>query len=65
MALTMAGPVQGTCAQADTFISARPAADGGGSVPVTVDDAASALLRFESGALGVFEVARGRRRAAL
>jgi predicted dehydrogenase len=57
MALTMAGPVQSTCAQAATFIRERPAADGG-SAPVTVDDAASALLRFESGALGVFEVAR-------
>jgi predicted dehydrogenase len=57
MALTMAGPVKGTCAQAATFISSRPSADGG-STPVTVDDAASALLRFESGALGVFEVAR-------
>jgi len=57
MALTMAGPVQGTCAQAATFIEERAAPDGG-SRPVTVDDAASALLRFESGALGVFEVAR-------
>jgi predicted dehydrogenase len=52
MALAMAGPVQGTCAQAATFITSRPSA-GGGCEPVTVDDAASALLRFESGARGL------------
>ena len=52
MALTMAGPVESTCAQATTFIRERS----GGTV--TVDDAASALLRFESGALGTLEVAR-------
>jgi predicted dehydrogenase len=33
-------------------------AERGGSTAVTVDDAASALLRFESGALGTLEVAR-------
>jgi predicted dehydrogenase len=64
MALSMAGPVESTCAQTTTFIRERAApASGstggtGGTVPVTVDDAASALLRFESGALGTFEVAR-------
>jgi predicted dehydrogenase len=58
MALCMAGPVHSVCAQAATFIGERVAADGGGGRPVTVDDAASALLRFESGALGTFEVAR-------
>jgi predicted dehydrogenase len=52
MALTMAGPVDSTCAQATTFIRSRS------GIPVTVDDAASALLRFESGALGIMEVAR-------
>ena len=52
MALTMAGPIESTCAQATTFIGSRS----GGTV--TVDDAASALLRFESGALGTLEVAR-------
>ncbi len=57
LALSMAGPVESACAQAETFIRQRPGA-GGGQVPVTVDDAASALLRFESGALGSFEVAR-------
>jgi predicted dehydrogenase len=59
LALTMIGPVQSTCAQTATFIRERPAGDGlTGTVPVTVDDAASALLRFESGARGTFEVAR-------
>ncbi len=57
LALSMAGPVESACAQAETFFRQRPRA-GGGQVPVTVDDAASALLRFESGALGSFEVAR-------
>jgi predicted dehydrogenase len=57
LAISMAGPVESACAQAATFIRERPAgADG--TAPVTVDDAASALLRFESGALGTLEVAR-------
>jgi predicted dehydrogenase len=58
LALSMAGPVDSTCAQAATFIGSRSAPGGTGTVAVTADDAASALLRFESGALGVFEVAR-------
>jgi predicted dehydrogenase len=52
MALIMAGPVESTCAQATTFIRSRSGR------AVTVDHAASALLRFESGALGTLEVAR-------
>ena len=62
MALCMAGPVDSVCAQAATFIGDRPsggsAKEGGETTPVTVDDAASALLRFESGARGTMEVAR-------
>jgi predicted dehydrogenase len=58
MALGMAGPVESVCAQATTFIGHRPSGDGAGTSAVTVDDAASALLRFESGALGTMEVAR-------
>jgi predicted dehydrogenase len=64
MALCMAGPVDGVCAQATTFTTERPrdgtapAAEGGQMSRVTVDDAASALIRFESGALGTMEVAR-------
>ena len=57
MALCMAGPVDSVCAQAATFIGDRPSGDGG-TTPVTVEDAASALLRFESGARGTMEVAR-------
>ena len=57
MALCMAGPVDSVCAQAATFIGDRPSGDGG-TTPVTVEDAASALLRFESGARGTVEVAR-------
>jgi predicted dehydrogenase len=57
LALWMVGPVQTTCAQSATFIGERPLA-GGGTRQVSVDDASSALLRFESGALGSMEVAR-------
>ena len=57
LAIWMAGPIASTCAQAETFIRRRPLASGG-TAAVTVDDAASALLRFESGALGTLEVAR-------
>ena len=52
-----AGRIQAVCAQAETFIRQRPV-PGGGTREVTVDDAASALLRFESGAIGTMEVAR-------
>jgi predicted dehydrogenase len=51
------GGIRAVCGQAETFIRSRPL-PGGGSRDVTVDDAASALLRFDSGALGVMEVAR-------
>ena len=52
-----AGRIRAVCAQAETFIRQRPV-PGGGTREVTVDDAASALLRFESGAIGTMEVAR-------
>src|SRR5215472_15407373 len=51
------GGIRAVCAQAETFIKERPA-PGGGTSEVTVDDAASALLRFDSGAIGTMEVAR-------
>jgi predicted dehydrogenase len=57
LALWLVGDIRSVCAQAETFIRDRPQA-GGGTRPVTVDDAASALLRFSSGALGTIEVAR-------
>jgi len=52
-----AGGIRTVCAQAETFIRTRPL-PGGGTRDVTVDDAASALLRFDSGAIGTMEVAR-------
>ena len=66
MALWMAGEIRSVCAQSGTFIAERPLPGGPGGAAgaaagvqaVTVDDASSALLRFESGALGTMEVAR-------
>jgi predicted dehydrogenase len=56
MALWMVGPIAEVVAQSETFIKARPAP--GGTRPVTIDDASSALLRFEGGARGTIEMAR-------
>ncbi|MFI5283576.1 MAG: Gfo/Idh/MocA family protein [Candidatus Dormibacterales bacterium] len=52
MALWMVGPMQEVSAQSATFVGRRS------GVEVTVDDASSALGRFASGAMGVFEMAR-------
>jgi predicted dehydrogenase len=41
-----------------TVVAERPASEGGPSVPVDVDDHAAFLTRFDSGALGTFEVSR-------
>jgi predicted dehydrogenase len=57
MALWMAGDISQVCAQSQTFMRER-SLPGGGSQPVSVDDASSALLRFESGARGTVEMAR-------
>jgi predicted dehydrogenase len=57
MATWIAGAISDVCAQSETFIGRR-ALPGGGSQPVTVDDASSALLRFASGARGTVELAR-------
>jgi len=57
MAAWMAGPISDVCAQSETFITERQL-PGGGSEPVTVDDASSALVRFASGARGTVEMAR-------
>jgi len=56
------GGIRTLCAQVETFIKERPA-PGGGTRAVTVDDAASALLRFDSGAIGTMEVARATSRS--
>ncbi len=58
LALWMVGDVAEVCAQSQTFVRDRAGALGAGTVPVTVDDASSALVRFASGARGVFEMAR-------
>lgn len=52
LALWMVGGVEEVSGQSETFVRSRS------SKEVTVDEASSALLRFESGALGVMEVAR-------
>ena len=58
MALWMVGGVKEVSAQSETFVRERSNPRAAGSLAVTVDDASSALLRFESGARGVLEVAR-------
>jgi predicted dehydrogenase len=58
MALWMVGGVSEACGQSETFVRSRNDPRAGASIPVTVDDASSALLAFEGGACGVLEVAR-------
>ena len=52
MATWMAGPIVEVSGQSETFVRERSGRS------VTVDEASSALARFESGARGVFEMAR-------
>ena len=52
LALWMVGGVAEASGQSETFVRSRSGQN------VTVDEASSALLRFQSGALGVLEVAR-------
>jgi predicted dehydrogenase len=54
----MVGPVEQVCAQSSTFTRERPDPSGEGMLPVGVEDASSALVRFANGTAGVFEVAR-------
>src|SRR5205809_5270304 len=56
MALWMVGPIAEVTAQSETFVRSRAAGDG--EHAVTIDDASSALLRFENGARGTIEMAR-------
>ena len=58
MALWMVGGVREACGQSETFVRSRNDPRAAASIPVTVDDASSALLAFEGGARGVLEVAR-------
>ncbi len=53
------GPVAEVVGTTETFIRERPLEPGGdGTGPVTVDDAAAFLARFENGATGTFEATR-------
>lgn len=56
MALWIVGPISEVSAQSATFIKTRPTPDG--ERQVTIDDASSALMRFQSGARGTVEMAR-------
>jgi predicted dehydrogenase len=58
LALWMVGGVAEVSAQSETFVRSRSNPGGAGTLPVTVDEASAALVRFESGARGVFEMAR-------
>jgi predicted dehydrogenase len=58
LALWMVGGVAEVCAQSETFVDERANPSGAGRLAVTVDDASSALMRFDSGARGVLEMAR-------
>lgn len=54
----MIGHVESVSAQSATFTTTRRDGDTDAERAVDVDDASSALLRFASGALGVFETAK-------
>lgn len=67
LARFLVGEIAEVSAQLTTFVTERPAPDDRDTLlPVDVDDAAIALLRFESGAIGTLEATRfatGRRNA--
>lgn len=50
--------ITGVSGMTETFVTERPLPGGVGSGPVTVDDAALFLARFEGGAIGTFEATR-------
>jgi predicted dehydrogenase len=52
------GEVEDVVAQSETFVRERASRSGDGVVPVSVDDASAALVRFRGGARGTFEMAR-------
>jgi predicted dehydrogenase len=58
MAIWMVGSVESVSGQSTTFTKSRTDPARGSPVGVDIDDASSALLRFVSGALGVFETAK-------
>lgn len=54
----MVGPIVEVCAQSATFTTERAAPTGEGRLPVGIDEASSALVKFAGQARGVLEVAR-------
>jgi predicted dehydrogenase len=58
LARTLVGEISEVSALLETFVRERPREDGAGCAPVSVDDAALALLRFANGALGTLEATR-------
>ncbi|NLJ35559.1 MAG: Gfo/Idh/MocA family oxidoreductase [candidate division WS1 bacterium] len=68
LALWLVGDIDSVCGSLNTFVKQRPTLTstdgglGGGAgtemADVTVDDAATALVKFKCGAMGVFEVTR-------
>ena len=58
LARWIVGEVDETVAQSETFVRQRVDPAGGPAIAVTVDDASSALVRFDNGARGSFEMAR-------
>jgi len=57
MAVWLAGAITRIAGHLKTFVAKRPSPDGG-TTKVDVDDAASAMAEFSSGATGVFAVSR-------
>jgi predicted dehydrogenase len=58
LARWIVGDVEEIVAQSETFVQQRVDPAGGAAIAVTVDDASSALARFDNGARGSFEMAR-------
>jgi predicted dehydrogenase len=59
LARYLVGEITSVCALLETFIAERPLPDDASRTgPVTVDDAALALVRFEGGAIGSIEATR-------
>jgi predicted dehydrogenase len=58
LARWIVGEVEEIVAQSETFVRQRVDPAGGPAIAVTVDDASSALVRFDNGARGSFEMAR-------
>ncbi|SFP51844.1 Predicted dehydrogenase [Halolamina pelagica] len=58
LARFLVGEIERVSGQTTTFVDERPAADGTGTEPVTVDDAYGAQVRFDNGAAGTLEASR-------